>query len=53
METNKRQEFRIEIETTDNDYSIKKEFNLKLNLTDREFVALITVIKDFEDKLSI
>ncbi len=45
------EEYKLEIETT-GDYKTKKEFNLTLKLTARQYLKLVEVILDYEDKVS-
>ena len=40
------EEYKIEIETT-GDYKTKKEFNIQVSLSDREYLALVAVVLDF------
>lgn len=42
------EQFKIEIETTGN-YETKKEFNVRVELTDRQYLALVGVVLDFLD----
>ena len=43
-----RQNFKIEIETTGN-YETKKEFNIQVELSDRQYLALVGAVLDFLD----
>lgn len=42
------EEYKIEIETTGK-YEVKKEFNKIVSLTERQYLALVSVVLDFLD----
>lgn len=45
-----KEKFKIEIESK-GEYDVKKEFKKEIELTERQFLSLISAILDFEDLL--